>query len=98
MNASDVIPYVGYAAGGLSVLSLVPQAVRAFRTREVHDISWGLVTLLIASGVLWIAYGVLSAQRPVILTNVGVVFLAGVILVAKVRFRKPRRTARSAGR
>ncbi len=87
MSATSLTPYVGYAAGGLTVLSLVPQAVRAFRTRQVHDISWGLITLLIASGVLWIAYGLLSSQLPVILTNVGVVLLAGVILVAKIRFR-----------
>lgn len=81
------VPYVGYAAGGLTVLSLVPQAVRAFRTREVHDVAWGLITLLIASGALWVVYGVLSSQLPVILTNVGVVVLAGVLLVAKIRFR-----------
>lgn len=68
------------------MLSLVPQAVRVYRTREVEEISWGLVTLLVASGTLWVTYGVLSSQRPVILTNVGVVILAGAILVAKVRF------------
>ena len=87
MNAAGLTPYVGYAAGGLTVLSLVPQAIRAFRTRAVRDVSWGLITLLIASGVLWIVYGLLSSQLPVILTNVGVVTLAAIILVAKLRFR-----------
>ena len=87
MNAAGLTPYVGYAAGALTVLSLVPQAIRAFRTREVRYLSWGLITLLIASGALWIAYGLLSSQRPVILTNAGVVTLAAIILVAKLRFR-----------
>lgn len=88
MNAAGLTPYLGYAAGGLTVLSLVPQAVQAFRTREVRDISWGLITLLIASAALWIAYGLLSSQLPVIVTNVGVVTLATIILVAKFRFRR----------
>lgn len=87
MSAPGLTPYVGYAAGVLTVLSLVPQAVRTFRTREVRDISWGLIILLIVSGALWIAYGLLSSQPPVILTNVGVVTLAAIILAAKLRFR-----------
>ena len=89
--------YVGYAAGALTVLSLVPQVVRVYRTRAVDEISWGWVTLLVTSGALWITYGVLSSQRPVILTNVGVVVLAGAILVAKVRFggRPPAETPRA---
>ena len=86
MSAAGFTPYVGYAAGGLTVLSLVPQAVRAFRMREARDLAWGLIALLLVSGALWIAYGVLSSQLPVILTNAGVVALAGVLLVAKVRF------------
>ena len=86
MNAAALTPYVGYGAGALTVLSLVPQALRAFRTREVHDVSWGLITLLIASAALWIVYGVATGQLPVILTNVGVVLLAGLILVAKIRY------------
>ncbi len=87
MTSSSLTSYVGYAAGALTVLSLVPQVVRAYRTRKMHDVAWGLILLLIASGALWIAYGVASAQRPVILTNVGVVVLAGTLLVAKIRFR-----------
>ena len=80
-------PYVGYAAGALSVLSLVPQVVRAYRTHHVQDLSWGLAALLVASGALWIAYGLLTSQVPVIVTNVGVVILGTVLLAAKERFR-----------
>lgn len=89
----NITPYVGYTAGAVTVISLVPQVARAYRTRQVRDISWGLVTLLTLSGVLWIVYGLMSSQLPVILTNVGVVVLAGATLVAKVRFRS--RTAAS---
>ncbi len=34
-----------------------------------------------------VAYGLFTAQRPVILTNAGVVVLAGTFVLAKVRFR-----------
>ncbi|GJG89595.1 hypothetical protein tb265_47760 [Gemmatimonadetes bacterium T265] len=81
------VAYIGYAAGALTVLSLVPQVVRTYRTRHVGDLSWGLVMLLVISGALWLAYGVLTAQLPVILTNAGVVLLAGTLVAAKVHFR-----------
>lgn len=90
MNIAPFVPYIGYAAGALTVLSLVPQVSRAYRTRHVADLSWGLVTLLLVSGVLWTAYGVLTAQMPVILTNTAVVLLSGTLVAAKVLFRSRR--------
>lgn len=87
VGAGPLTPYVGYAAGALTVLSLVPQIVRAYRTRRVGDLSWGLVALQVVSGALWLVYGLLTRQLPVILTNAGVVLFAGTLGVAKARFR-----------
>jgi MtN3 and saliva related transmembrane protein len=80
--------YIGYAAGALTVISYAPQVVRAFRTKEVKDLSWAMVAMLVTAGALWIVYGVSSSQMPVILTNVGTTLLTGALLVAKFRFRK----------
>lgn len=79
--------YIGYAAGALTVLSYLPQAVRAWKTRKVDDLSWAMVAMLVVAGGLWIAYGVMSSQMPVILTNAGTVTLTAAILVAKFKFR-----------
>jgi MtN3 and saliva related transmembrane protein len=79
--------YIGYAAGALTVLSYLPQAVRAWKTRKVHDLSWAMVAMLVIAGGLWIAYGIMSSQMPVVLTNAGTVTLTAAILVAKFRFR-----------
>ena len=79
--------YVGYAAGALTVVSYFPQAVRAWKTRKVDDLSWGMVGMLVVAGVLWIAYGAMSSQMPVVLTNSGTVLLTAAILIAKIKFR-----------
>ena len=81
-------PYLGYAAGALTVISYFPQVVRAYRTREVKDVSWAMVAMLVTAGILWILYGLASEQMPVILTNVGTVILTSAILLAKFLFRK----------
>jgi MtN3 and saliva related transmembrane protein len=83
----ELTPYIGYAAGALTVISYAPQVVRAFRTKEVKDLSWAMVALLVTAGALWIVYGVTSSQMPVILTNIGTTLLTGALLVAKFRYR-----------
>jgi MtN3 and saliva related transmembrane protein len=83
----EIASYVGYAAGALTVVSYFPQAMRAWKTRKVDDLSWGMVGMLVVAGGLWIVYGVMSKQMPVILTNSGTVLLTTAILIAKFKFR-----------
>ena len=82
----SIAPYIGYVAGALTVISYVPQAIRAWRTKQVDDLSWMMVAMLVAAGALWIVYGITSKQTPVILTNVLTTVLTGAILVAKFKF------------
>lgn len=81
-----LIPYLGYLAGALTVLSLWPQVLRAWRTKQTQDLSVRTFVLFIAAGGLWITYGVLSTDWPVIATNAGMVILNGAILVAKLKY------------
>lgn len=83
----DLAPYVGYVAGAMTVISYAPQAVKVWRTKEVDELSLGMLALLVLAGALWITYGVVSSQTPVILTNVGTVALTGAILVAKLKYK-----------
>ena len=43
---SCMLEYLGYAAGVLTVVSFLPQVVRAWRTRKVEDLSFGMFALL----------------------------------------------------
>ena len=83
----QLTPYVGYVAGALTVVSLVPQVLRAWRTKNTRDLSVRTFLLLITAGVLWITYGALASDWPVIATNSGMVMLNGAILAAKLRYK-----------
>jgi MtN3 and saliva related transmembrane protein len=80
------VPYLGYLAGILTVISLWPQTKRVWRTRKVQDLSLKTFLMLVTAGILWITYGVLSTDWPVIATNAGMVILNGAILLAKIRY------------
>ena len=83
----QLTPYIGYLAGALTVVSLIPQTIRAWRTKQTKDLSIRTFLLLITAGVLWLAYGVLASDVPVVATNAGMVVLNGAILAAKVRYK-----------
>lgn len=78
--------YLGYAAGVLTVSSFLPQVVRSWRTRQTRDLSLGMFTLLTTACALWMVYGVMTSDWPVILTNGAMVAMNGAIAAAKVRY------------
>lgn len=81
-----MIAYLGYFAGLLTVGSFLPQVIRVWQTRQTRDLSLSMFALLSTASSLWIIYGVIAKDWPVVLTNVGMVALNGAIAVAKVRY------------
>lgn len=81
-----MIRYLGFFAGLLTVSSFLPQVIRSWRTRQTRDLSFGMFFLLTTASSLWIVYGVMTRDWPVILTNAGMVALNGALAVAKVRY------------
>ena len=76
---------LGYVAGMVTVASFVPQVVRAWRTRQTRDLSLASLALLITAGSMWILYGALSRDWPVVATNSGMVGLLMLLAAAKVK-------------
>lgn len=81
-----MIHYIGYLACVLTVASFLPQVIRTWQSRQTRDLSLGMFGLLVTASTIWIIYGIVINDWPVILTNVGMVLLNGAIGVAKVRF------------
>jgi MtN3 and saliva related transmembrane protein len=81
-----MIHYLGYFAGTLTVLSFLPQVIRTWKSRQTRDLSFGMFALLVTASSLWIIYGIIIEDWPVIATNLGMVALNGAIGVAKIRF------------
>ena len=81
------IEYIGYAAGFLTTLAFLPQALKVFRSKKTRDISL-LWALLMTFGVfLWFCYGYANHSLPMMIAN-GITFvLMLVILVFKLRFK-----------
>jgi len=61
---------IGLIAGTLTSVAAIPQVIKTYKTRHVRDISI-LQPLLLAFGVaLWMMYGILINDLPLIVANI----------------------------
>jgi len=61
---------LGLVAGMLTGIAAIPQVVKTLRTRHTRDISVWQPLLLSVGIALWIVYGMLIHNLPLILTNI----------------------------
>jgi len=72
--------FIGLFAGIFTTLAVLPQIIKAIRTKKVGDIS-PLMFLILCVGVgLWTCYGFLKNDLPIIITNCISFLLNGVML------------------
>ena len=60
---------IGGLAGILTTIAIIPQIFKAVKTKQVNDISPRFLTILITGLSLWVVYGILITDWPIILTN-----------------------------
>ncbi|MEW6703385.1 MAG: SemiSWEET transporter [Pseudomonadota bacterium] len=79
--------WLGYLAASLTTASFVPQAWLTFRTRNVSGISLGMYASFTVGIALWLAYGVLLGEWPIIVANAITLVLAASILAMRIALR-----------
>jgi MtN3 and saliva related transmembrane protein len=79
---------VGLAAGICTAISLLPQLIKLLKHKKAEDISlFYLVILFIGLG-LWIWYGFLREDIPILVTNGFSLVINGIIIVLGIRYKK----------
>ena len=78
---------VGLCAGALTTVAFLPQVLKAWRTKSTKDLS--LITFVIFwLGVsLWLAYGILINDLPIILANSITFVMAMTIGGIKLKYK-----------
>lgn len=79
---------LGLIAGLLTSLAFLPQVLHTWRTRSVEDLSVRTFTMFCVGVLLWLIYGFLIGDLPVILANAATLVMAGAILAMKVAFSR----------
>jgi MtN3 and saliva related transmembrane protein len=74
------VTILGYLAAAASMASFVPQAWKIIRSRETKDISAGMYLLTVSAFALWLLYGLMQHQWPLVVSN-GVCFLLSAFIL-----------------
>ncbi len=78
--------WIGSLAAILTTVSFVPQAWRTWRTRDVSGISLAMYAVFTVGVGLWLVYGLLLGEMPLIAANAITFTLALLILGMRIRY------------
>lgn len=79
---------LGIIAGVLTSISMIPQLVKVLKEKNVEDISWIMLLILILGLSLWIWYGFLKDELPIILSNAFAVLINISLLICRIIYKK----------
>ena len=82
----DWITIIGLLAAACTTAAFVPQVVRSARSKHTKDISLAMYSLFTGGISLWLAYGLLLRNIPLICANSVTLVLALAVLRLKLRY------------
>ena len=80
----DSYTLIGTLAAICSTTSFAPQAWRVLKTRNTEAISTRMYVITVIGFALWVAYGIMGRQWPLIVPNVLCLALSAFILTLKL--------------
>ena len=77
---------IGGVAGFLTSIAILPQIIKTWRTRHARDLSLWQQIIVMAGLVLWLAYGLMLGDLPLIVSNAFTLFCYALLLTMKIVF------------
>ncbi|MCX2745700.1 SemiSWEET transporter [Mangrovivirga sp. M17] len=78
---------IGIVAGCCTTIAFLPQVIKTWRSKSARDLSLTMFLVFFTGVLLWLIYGILIADLPVILANGATLVLAGILLFFKVIYK-----------
>jgi MtN3 and saliva related transmembrane protein len=65
----DIFTVLGFAAGTVTSIGFIPQLIRGYRTKTLHDVSYWMPLVLASGMLLWLLYGFFRNDIAIIVAN-----------------------------
>ncbi|ANP36890.1 MULTISPECIES: SemiSWEET family sugar transporter [Rhodobacterales] len=79
--------YIGYLAGTMGTICWIPQAWRAWSTRDTSGLSLAANLMFLLTVSLWLIYGLMVGDMPLILANFCALLIVISIVLAKLKYK-----------
>lgn len=85
MNTTQLL---GLVAGGCTTIAFLPQVLKTWKERSAKGLSLSMFSIFCAGVTLWLIYGIMVNDIPVIAANAITLMLASTLLFFKLRFKE----------
>ncbi len=82
------VTHLGLLAGAITSAAAIPQVVKSYRSRHVRDISIWQPVLLDVGMVLWLIYGIMLRDIPLMVANTFSLVCYTLLIVMKFVYRE----------
>jgi MtN3 and saliva related transmembrane protein len=83
----NTISALGLLAGSFTTIAFLPQVLKTWKSRSAKDLSLGMFSIFTLGVAMWLVYGFMINDLPVILANVVTLMLASTLLFFKLRWK-----------
>ena len=83
----DPVTVIGLIAAACTTFAYVPQAIKIIKTKDTKSLSLIMYVIMTIGIVLWLFYGVLKNDLPIIKANTITLLFAGIILILKIKYK-----------
>jgi MtN3 and saliva related transmembrane protein len=80
------ITIMGLTAAAITTYAFVPQVITTWRLKETKDISLGMYVIFCIGITIWLIYGILIKNWPIIFADSITLVLASTILFFKIKY------------
>ncbi len=80
--------YIGYLAATGTTISFLPQVIKTWKSKSAKDLSLGMFLIFFIGTALWLTYGIMVNDKPVLIANLVTLLLSGIILFFKLKYGK----------
>lgn len=81
------ITLLGLAAAAFTTGAYVPQVIKTWKTKNTKDLSLPTFAIISTGIALWIAYGLMRKDMPLIAANALTLVLTSAILCLKIKYK-----------
>ncbi len=77
---------IGFLAVICTTSATIPQVIKSLKSKETKDISLGMFLLIFIGVSLWLVYGIIKTDCPLIFANTITVMLSGPVIILKMKY------------
>jgi MtN3 and saliva related transmembrane protein len=81
------VQIIGLIAAFCTTISFLPQVIKTWKTGSAKDLSLGMFSFFCVGVALWLVYGIMERDLPIIAANLLTLILSSTLLFFKLRWK-----------